>query len=56
MTSLQLVRHYAERDKDIQLVICYAKLCDDVVHNGTSFCPIDMADMRGAAAAEKRQH
>ena len=55
MTSLQLVRHYAECDNDIQLVICYAKLCDNVIHNDTSFCPIDMAGMQ-EAVAEKRQH
>ena len=31
MTSLQLVRHYAERDNDVQLVIRYVKLHDNVV-------------------------
>ena len=31
MMSLQLVRHYVERDNNIQLVIRYVKLHDNVV-------------------------
>ena len=31
MMSLQLVRRYVERDNNVQLVILYAKLHDDVI-------------------------